>query len=129
MALTERLVRVGRERRPEPGEPRHQLAEDLVAFGPGVERVELEAGADHGARDRLGLVIQRLDVDAARRRLDPDLPPADDAMDAALVPEVRDIRAEGSEPFSRELEVVRIRQRKKSQARERATSCRSPNGS
>src|SRR5512133_2516376 len=40
----DRLVRVWRERWPEPGEPRHQLAENLVAFGPGVERVELEAG-------------------------------------------------------------------------------------
>src|SRR6266550_3660853 len=63
------------------------------------------------------------------RGFDSDLAPADDAVDAALVPEVREIRPEGSEPFSRELEVVRIRQREKSQARERATSCRSPNGS
>ena len=81
------------------------------------------------SRHRVDLLIQRLDVDPAWGGLDSEFPSADHAVDAALVPEVREIRPECSEPFSRELEVVRIRQREKSQARERATSCRSPNGS
>src|SRR6266516_1383202 len=125
----DRLVRVWRERRPEPGEPRHELAQDLVALRPRVEGVELEVGADDGARDRLGLVVQRLHVDArggaCRRRIrgrpvhpggrllprgfDSDLAPADDAGDAALVPEVSEIRPEGSDPYDFELSTERFR--------------------
>ena len=54
--------------------------------------------------DRLGLRVERLDVHAAGRRLDPHLPPADDAVEPALVPDVREVDPEGAEARGRQLE-------------------------
>ena len=56
-----------------------------------------------------GLRVERLDVDAAGRRLDPDLPAADDAVQPAFVPEVREVDAERAEALGGEREVVRLR--------------------
>jgi len=56
------------------------------------------------------LRVERRDVDAARRRLDPDFASADGAKQPALMPEVRPIDAEGAEALGREREVVRLRQ-------------------
>ena len=89
--VTSALERVGRERRPEAREPRHELVEHRLARRPGAERLELELGAEQLQHDRPRLVVERLDVDPARRRLDPHLAPADDAVQAAVVPEVREV--------------------------------------
>ena len=56
----------------------------------------------------LGRCVERLDVDAAGRRLDPHLAAADDAVQAALVPEVREVGPEGAEALGRDVEVVRL---------------------
>jgi hypothetical protein len=58
--------------------------------------------------DGAGEVVERLDVDAARRCLDPDLAAVDDAVQAALVPDVREVDAERAEALGRVLEVVRL---------------------
>ena len=79
---------------------------------PAVERVEVERQTEEPGHLRLDRRVERLDEDAARRRLDPHLPPADHAVEPALVPEVRDVRAERAEPLGRDLEVVRLRDRK-----------------
>ena len=125
----DRLVWIGRERRSQAGESLHQRAEYLVLLRPSVERAEVEVGPHHRPRDRLDLGAERRNVDAARRGFDPKLAPGDDAVDAALVPEVREIGPERSEALGRDLEVVRLRERKRRQASERATSRRSSNGS
>ena len=67
--------------------------------------------------DRLGLGVERLDVDAAGRRLDPHLAPADDAMEPALVPEVRAVEPERAEALRREREVERLRDGEERQGR------------
>src|SRR5205823_7909775 len=120
----DRLVRVGRERRAEAGQPGDELVQGLIGVRPLVEGVELEVGADDRSRDRLGLLVQRLDVDSAGRGFDPQLATADHSVDTALVPEVREVGAEGSKPFGGELEVVRLGQAKQSQVSERTTSYR-----
>ena len=101
-----------------------ELVQGLIGVRPLVEGVELEVGADDRSRDRLGLLVQRLDVDSAGRGFDPQLATADHSVDTALVPEVHEVGAEGSKPFGGELEVVRLGQAKQSQASERTTSYR-----
>ena len=112
----ERLVRIRCERRAEAREPRHELSQDFVATRPLVKRGELEVGADDRARNRLDLGVERLDVDPARRARYPELASADDAVDAAFVPKVREVGAEGAEALRRKLEVVRLRQRQERQS-------------
>ena len=53
--------------------------------------------------------VERLDVNAAVRCLDPHLTRADDPVEPALVPEVRDVDPEHPEALGREREVVRLR--------------------
>ena len=45
---------------------------------------------------------------ASGRRLEPHLPAADDAIQGAVVPEVRPVRAERAKALGRELEAVRV---------------------
>jgi hypothetical protein len=66
--------------------------------------------------------VERLDVHATGRSFDPDLAPVGDAMEAALVPEVREIRPESPEPLGRELEVVGVGERQQAQERAWRTS-------
>src|SRR5262245_61082729 len=73
------------------------------------ERLEVEGEAEQLAYDRLGVRIERRDLDAARRRFDPHLPPADHSVEAALVPEVREIGTECAVPPCREREIVGLR--------------------
>jgi hypothetical protein len=57
------------------------------------------------------LLVQRLDVDAPGRGLDPDLAAVDHPVQTVLVPEVREIGAEDAEALGRQLEVERLRHR------------------
>ena len=74
-----------------------------------VNGVEVELEPEQLRDDGPGLGVERLDVDAAGRRLDPHLARADHAVEAALVPEVREVDAERAEALGREREVVRLR--------------------
>ena len=99
-----------------------------------LERGEVELETEQLADDACDLVVQRLDADAAGRRLDPYLPSADDAVQPALVPEVGEVGAEAAEALRREGEVVRLGDRQERHGRAqvssaRSTSCRSSNGS
>src|SRR5215213_10696833 len=99
---------VGRERRAEPAEAPREFPQDGVAAGPSVERPELELEPEQLFDDRPRLGVERLDGDAARGRSDAHLAAADDTMDAAVVPQVREIGPEGAEALGRTLEVVRL---------------------
>ena len=88
----------------------HELAEHRLRRRPRrVNGVEVELEAEQLLDDGRGLGVERLDVDAAGRRLDPHLARADDAVQPALVPEVREVDAERAEALGREREVVRLR--------------------
>src|SRR6266545_3982767 len=93
----EALERVRRQRRTEPFEPNDERVEHRLLGGPGSERLELELRAQQLQDNRPSLVVERLDVDASGGRLDPHLALADDAVEAALVPEVRKVDAERTE--------------------------------
>src|ERR1043165_9322538 len=51
-----------------------------------LRTMRYDGEGSRGAGGYLG--VERRDVDAARRGFDPELPPVDDPVDAALVPEV-----------------------------------------
>jgi len=101
----EGLERVGGERRPEAGKSAGQPSQDGVLASPGVKGLELELGAEQLAHRRAGLGIERLDPHASGRGLDAHLASADDSVERAVVPEVREVRPEGTEALGRELEV------------------------
>ena len=61
---------------------------------------------------------------AAGGRRDPDLAPVDDAVQAAVVPDVRAVDAPEREAVERELEVVRLRNREQTHAAEASASRR-----
>ena len=103
----EHLERIGDQRRAESGERRHELPQHVVAGRPGVERLEVEREPDERAHDGLGLRVERLGVDTARSRLDPQLAPADDPVQAALVPQARTVDAERAKALGAEREVER----------------------
>ena len=108
----ERLERIGRERRAEAGE-----AEREAARGPGRSAAKAAKPARSKARPeqrphlRLDLAAPGLDLDAAGCSLDPHLAPADDAVQAALEPEIRPVDSEDAKALGREREVVRLGQR------------------
>ena len=72
------------------------------------------------------LVVARLDPHAARRRLDAHLAAGDDAVQATVVPEVREIGAVRAKALGRRLEVVRLREREEAPPRRSYGSCRGP---
>ena len=104
----ERLVGLRRQRRPEAGQGHHEPRQNGVVLRPRVERVELKLGAEQLPDDVSRRLVQRLDLDTAGSSLDPHLAPADDAVQPALVPEVRAVGPEGAKALGRELEVVRL---------------------
>src|SRR5207245_11278071 len=105
----ERLERIGRERRAKAVQPAHSLREDRIAVREGVERLEIELETEQLAHDGLDHVVERLDLHAAVRRRDPDLPPGDDAVKPSVVKDVRTIDAPEREAVERAREVVRLR--------------------
>ena len=122
--VTSDLERVGRERRPEAGERRREPPQRPGRRGAPSDRTRRgRTGAPSSVRTSASIArVERLDAHAAGRRLDPHLTPADDAVQAALVPEVREIGPERAEALGRELEVVRLRkaqQQRSSQVVER----------
>ena len=84
----ERLERVGLQRRPEARERRDESARASRPRRPGVEAVEIERQAEEAKRLPLDRGVVRLDVDSARRRLDPHLAAGEDAVQAVVAPEV-----------------------------------------
>lgn len=107
----ERLERVGRKRRAQAAKPPDERPEDGLRSGKGREPVEVERSAEV-ALDGLGQRrLGRRDRDAAGGRLDAQLDPGEDPVEAAVVPEVREVGPEGAKPLRRELEVERLRER------------------
>ena len=102
----EALERLDGDRRPEPAELGREIRQDRLGCGEGVERVEVELGAEQPPHDRRDLGIERLDVDSAGRIGDPHLPSVDDPVQAAVVPEVREVGAERAVAGGRKLEGV-----------------------
>src|SRR5438094_628374 len=105
----ERLERVGRKRRAEAGEADDERREAVLSRDPRGERDEVEVEAEELANERLGLRVERLHLDAAVRRRDPQLPPAGRAVQRPVLPDSRPVEAEGAEAGSRQLEGERLR--------------------
>jgi hypothetical protein len=76
-----------------------------------VEAGEIERHSEVVPNDGFDDGVERLDLDAARSGLDSNLAPADDAVHAALVPEVGEVRSERAVARRREREVERLRKR------------------
>src|SRR5207248_6111793 len=74
--------------------------------------------AEQLADDRLDPRVERLDAHAAVRRFDPHLAPVDDAVQPALLPQVREVGPERAVALRGELEVVRLRQGEESHTEE-----------
>jgi hypothetical protein len=107
----ERLERIRGERRAEATQTLGEAGEDGLRGREGVERVEIEERAQiapHGLEE-VGVV--GVDPKSTRPRLDPHLPPGEDAVEGTLVPEVGQIGAEGAVALGRELEIERLRKR------------------
>ena len=100
----------GDERRAEARERRGDAREHRIAARERREPVEVELGPEQLPHDRLGLRVERLDADAARRGLDAHLAAVHDAVQAALVPEVRAVGAEYAVALRGQVEVVRLRE-------------------
>src|SRR6188508_715338 len=98
----EGLVRVRRERRAEAAKLGNEARQHRLCLREGVEGVEVERPAEVVAHLACELRPPWSDPNAARRLVDPHLRPAEDTMDASLVPEVGEIVPEGPEPFCRE---------------------------
>jgi hypothetical protein len=79
-----------------------------------VERLKVELQAQQLPDDRFDRLVERLDLHPASSRRDSHLAPVDDAVQAAVVPDVRAVDAPEREAVERELEVVRGRHRDES---------------
>ena len=70
-------------------------------------------GSDHrrcaAGQAKDGLLVERLDVYAAGRCLDPNLSPGHDSVKPTFVPQRDEIRAEDAEALGRQQEVERLR--------------------
>ncbi len=106
-SATELLERVGNHGRAEARERRHERDENVVVRRPRIERLEVEHEPEQRAHDRLGLRVERLDLDAARRRLDAQLASPGGAVQPALVPDIDPVDAERAKALRREREVER----------------------
>ena len=102
----EALERLDGDRRTQPTELVDEAGQDRLGGGEGVERIEVELGAEEPAHDGLDAGVERLNVDTAGRFGDPHLPALDDPVQPAFVPEVREVCAEGAVARGRELEGV-----------------------
>ena len=122
----ERLERIRRERRPEAGQLARQPREHGIRLREVVEGVKVERRAEQSEHDGRIAVRERLDQHASRRRLDPQLPALDHAVQAALVPQVRAVDAEGAKPLRGHLEVVWLRQFQQGHAENLQVLSRSP---
>src|SRR5690242_8686371 len=107
----ERFEGIDRERRAKAREPLRGRGEHLLALRECVERLQIEVEADQLAHDRLDLVVERLGVHPAGRVGDTYLASGDDAVEAAVVPDVRAVDAPECEAVERGVEVVGLRNR------------------
>ena len=106
----EHLERIGDEQRPEPTQAVGETGDVGVPGRERRERGQVEAESEQLSHDRLDLGVERVDVHAAGGGFDPHLASADDAVQTALVPEVREVGPERAEALGREREVVRLGQ-------------------
>src|SRR5581483_3187216 len=95
--------------------PHRDRPEDGVGRGPRVERRQVELEPEQLLDHLPDLLVVRRDLDAARRRLDPHLAAADHPVQAAFVPDVREVDAERAEALGRDREVVRVGEREEGQ--------------
>src|SRR5262245_16283793 len=102
------LERLDGDRRPQPAELLGETRQHRLGRGERVKRIEVELGAEELAHDGLDIGVERLDVDASVGPRDPHLLTADDPVQPALVPEVREVGPEGTGAGGRELEGVRL---------------------
>src|SRR5581483_1889132 len=125
----EGLEGVGSDRRAEAVQARDRLGQIVADLRELVEATEIELEAEQLAHLPDDVVVVRLHLDAAGRCFDPHVAAADDPVEAALVPEVREVGAETAEALRREGEVVRLGNREQRHSSARSTSNRSSNGS
>jgi hypothetical protein len=114
----EALERLDGDRRPQATEHSDQPSQHIVGRSKAVEGIEVELDAEQLADNRLGRRVERIDVHPALRRLDPHLSSLDDPVEAAFVPEVCEVGAEGAVASGRELERVRLGQAQRRHSRE-----------
>src|SRR4051812_27881125 len=95
----ERFERIRRERRAKAGETMERLGEDGLTLGKTVELFQVELQTHELADDRLDVCVERLGVDSSSRRRDANLAAMDNAVQSALVPDVRAIDAPVREPI------------------------------
>ena len=106
----EHLPAVRDEGRPVAGERLPQRREHGLGGGPGPEALEVEWRSEEPCHLAGDLVVVRLDPHAAGRRFDAHLAAGDDAVQPALVPQVRAVGAVRAEALGRGVEVVRLRE-------------------
>ena len=104
----EALERLDRDRRPQPAKLGREIGQDGLGPGEGVERVEIELGAEQLPHSRAGLDVERVHVDAPVGAGDPDLTTVDRAPERCVLPEVRRVASPVAKTGRRELEVVRV---------------------
>jgi hypothetical protein len=79
------------------------------------ERRKVEVETQQPAHDRLDRVVERFDVDSARRGSDAHLAAVDHAVEPALEPHIRAVDAPEGEAVEGAFEVVGLRDREKAQ--------------
>ena len=102
----EALERLDRDRWPETAQLLDELREHRLARGERRELLEVELCPEELAHDRLDLRVERIDVHSSRRVGDAHFAASHNPMQPVVVPEVREVRAEGPVAGRRELEVV-----------------------
>ena len=112
----EHLPRIRDERRPVGAQRLRQGGQRRLGRRPGPEAPELERRPEEPRRLAEDVVVGRLDLDAAGRRLEPHLAARDDAVQPAVVPGVGAVDAVGAEALGRGEEVVWLRQREEGDA-------------
>src|SRR5215212_3412818 len=84
----EGFERIGRERRAEAREPPYSFGEHGLALRERKKWRQVELEPEQLAYDGLDHVVERLDLDAAGRVRDANLPAGDDAVQRAVLPDV-----------------------------------------
>jgi hypothetical protein len=119
----EGLEGIGSERRPKTTQPLDEAGEDRLRRRERGEAVQVEWPAQVAANGLHERGLAGLDPDARLGRRDPHLDSVEDAVEAALAPEVGEIGPEGAEALGGELPVERLRQLDDYARASRRTTC------